>query len=46
MILADEELYRKYNIYSVTYIDEKVKNSNKFFDIIKNEDDTNDDEVC
>ncbi|ORY35099.1 hypothetical protein LY90DRAFT_704931 [Neocallimastix californiae] len=44
MILADEELYRKYNIYSVTYIDEKVKNSNKFFDIIKNEDDTNDDE--
>lgn len=44
MILADENIFNKYNLSAVNYIDEKAKNSNKFFDIIKREEEDDDDD--
>ncbi|ORX86881.1 hypothetical protein BCR32DRAFT_289679 [Anaeromyces robustus] len=37
MILCDDKYFTKYNLSSVTYIDEKVKSTKQFLDIIKEE---------
>ena len=43
MILADEQYFIKYNLSSVTYIGQKTQKTNNFIDLIKKEDNENDD---
>jgi len=45
MILADENFFTKYNLSSVTYIDKKTQKSNQFMDIIKEENDSENNEL-
>jgi len=43
MILADEKFFIKYNLSSVTYIDQKTQKTSNFMDLIKEEEDDDDD---
>jgi len=42
MILADERYFIKYNLSSVTYISQKTQETSNFIDLIKKEDNKND----